>query len=65
MSIRYIAQELYRLQREVDALEKKIRAANVADGEKLRLKLLKVRADRDHARRVLEGKKEVERPRKF
>jgi hypothetical protein len=65
MSIRWIAQELYRLQREAVALEKQIRESPVEEGEKLRLRLLKVQAERDHARRVLDGKKDTELSRKF
>ena len=60
MSIRLIAQELYRLQREVDELEKRIAAALPEQVETLKDKLRKVRAEHTCMRRVLDG--QIDRP---
>ena len=57
MSIRLIAQDLYRLIGEVEALQRQIQAA--PDGRKAALSdaLRKKKAERDHLRRVLDGRK--------
>ena len=58
MSIRMIAQELYRLEREVEGLEREIEAAPFEDREALRDRLRKIKAERDRMRRVLDGAKD-------
>ena len=58
MSIRLIARELYRLQQEVDALEKEREIAPAGRLEELADRLRKKRAERDRMRRVLDGSKE-------
>ncbi len=66
MSIQLIARELYRLIREVEALEKRIETAPHADREEMKDRLRKLRAERDRIRRMVEGGKEgPDRPREF
>ncbi|MFW6332511.1 MAG: hypothetical protein ACOC23_04350 [Thermodesulfobacteriota bacterium] len=59
MSIQLIARELYRLIREVEALEKEIAAAPHADREELKDRLRKLKAERDRMRRMVDGGKEA------
>lgn len=61
MSVRYLAQELYRLTKKVEELEKRLAA--LGDGPSpergaLEAELLKTRLERDRVRSVLESKKE-------
>jgi uncharacterized protein with PhoU and TrkA domain len=58
MSIRMIAQELYRLEREVERLEKEMKAASFEAGEVIKERLRKVKAERNRLRKVLDGAKE-------
>ena len=58
MSIRLIAVELYRLQREVYRLEEKLAQAPLLEREGVREQLRKARGRRDHMRRVLDGQKD-------
>jgi len=53
-----IAQDLYRLQREVEALEKELEMIPAVDRDELRERLRKTKAERDRVRRILEGCKE-------
>ncbi len=57
MTIRLIAMDLYRLIREVEALEKKFEDAPYDRKEKFKFELIKLRAERDRLRRMLEGNK--------
>ena len=59
MSVRLIAQELYRIIREVETLEKELLAAPVQNHEILKERLRKAKAERDLMRRSLEGSKDV------
>ena len=59
MSVRLIAQDLYRIIREVEKLEKEILAAPVHNQEILKDRLRKAKAERDLMRRSLEGSKDV------
>lgn len=61
MSVRLIAQELYRLIKEVERLEAKLEAAPREKKAAIQEKLRRVRADRDKIRKTLEGQKD--RPR--
>ena len=54
--------ELYRLQREVYRLEEKLAQAPVLEREDIREQLRKVRGQRDHMRRVLDGQKDRSSP---
>ncbi|MBN2124939.1 MAG: hypothetical protein JW821_11640 [Deltaproteobacteria bacterium] len=58
MSIRLIAQDLYRLQREVDELERRLKAAPAGEKEALEDELRKVKAERTRMQRILDGAKE-------
>lgn len=58
MSIRLIAQELYRLQQEVEKLEDQVRSAPHEKQEALKDRLRKVKAERDRMRGALDGAKE-------
>lgn len=58
MSIRFIAKDLYRLQREVESLEKLLKTAPAEEKNDIENRLLRLRAERDHVRAVLEAKKE-------
>jgi hypothetical protein len=59
MSVRLIAQELYRIIREVEKLEKELLAAPVQKHEILKDLLRKAQAERDQMRRFLDGSKDV------
>ena len=59
MSVRLIAQELYRIIREVEMLEKELLAAPVHNQEILKDRLRNAKAERDLMRRSLEGSKDV------
>lgn len=58
MSIRMIAKELYRLEQEVKSLENRLKTASQKDGDELENHLVRLRAERDHLRAILEAKKE-------
>jgi peptidoglycan hydrolase CwlO-like protein len=58
MSLRMIALDLYRLQKEVDRLENQIKASPPVKREELQDKLRKAKAERDRVKRMLEGTKE-------
>ena len=57
MSIRLIARELYRLQQEVEQLEKELPRAPTEQYEGLQDQLRKKRAERNRMRRALDGSK--------
>lgn len=57
MSIRFVAQDLYRLVREVDSLEKALRTAPPEKKPELQEQLRKTKAERERLRRALEGHK--------
>lgn len=58
MSIRLIALELYRLEREVSAIEKELASARSEHRDELRDRLRKIRAERNQMKKMLEGAKE-------
>lgn len=58
MSIRFIARDLYRLQQDVEKLEESLKTSSTKDIDGIEIRLLKLRAERDHLRAVLEAKKE-------
>ena len=58
MSIRMLARDLYRLEREVEKLEKELDGAPLAQRAELKDRLRKLKADRNKLRRALEGSKE-------
>lgn len=59
MSIRLLARDLYRLQQEVDRLEKALVDAPMDRHERLLARLSAARADRDRLRRMLDGQKDA------
>jgi hypothetical protein len=58
MSIRLLAKDLYRLQQEVDKLEKDLANAPLDQHEKLQARLRTARVERDRLRSVLDGQKD-------
>ncbi len=58
MSIRIVAKELYRLEQEVQGLEDRLKTATPKDKDELENHLLRLRAERNHLRGILEAKKE-------
>ena len=61
MAIRYLAEELYRLTKKVEDLERQLAALGTGpapDRARLEVEIIKTRKDRDHIRDVLESKKE-------
>jgi len=61
VSLRYLAQELYRLTKKVEELEKQLAALGEGPAPErgaLEAELLKTRKERDRVRSVLEAKKE-------
>ena len=63
MSIKLIARDLYRLEQEVEKLEKRIASARPEEKEELKDQLRKVKAERNHMRGILDGNKETPRVR--
>ena len=57
MPIRLIAKELYRLQREVEEIEKELQAAPPREQDGIRDKLRKKRAEWQQVRNILDGEK--------
>jgi septal ring factor EnvC (AmiA/AmiB activator) len=58
VSIREVAKELYRLEREVDELEGRLKNLPPQERGEVEDRLRKARAERDNLRKVLEAKKE-------
>jgi hypothetical protein len=58
MSIRMIAKDLYRLQQEVERLERELNAAPPGKKDDLGEQLRKARAERDRMQGMLEANKE-------
>jgi hypothetical protein len=62
MSVRYLAEELYRLTRKVEDLEKALAAsrveADMQERTRVEMELLRARQELAHMRAVLDSKKE-------
>lgn len=58
MTIRMIAQELYRLIKEVERLENKLKSLPFEKQAKIKDQLRKTKAERNRMHAILEGKKE-------
>jgi uncharacterized protein (DUF3084 family) len=56
MSIRMLAQELYRLLQEVEVIEKQLENAPPKKKEEIKDKLRKIRAERNRIRTALDGR---------
>ena len=57
-TIRFLAQELYRLTRKVEELEKALKIASGEELARLEAELFETRRDQEHYRSLLAGKKE-------
>lgn len=57
-TIRFLAQEVYRLTRKVEELEKTLKKASGEELARLEAELFQARRDQEHYRRLLEAKKE-------
>lgn len=57
MSIRLIALELYRLEKEVSGREKELASAGVECRDELEDRLRKVKAERNRVKKMIEGAK--------
>ncbi|MGE5841449.1 MAG: hypothetical protein ACM335_04165 [Deltaproteobacteria bacterium] len=53
-----IARDLYRLQQEVDRLEREVKACHAEKREELEDRLRKARAERDRVKHMLDGAKD-------
>jgi len=58
VSIREVAKELYRLEREVAELEERLKSLPLQERGESEDRLRRARAERDRLRKVLEAKKE-------
>lgn len=58
MSIRMVAKELYRLEQEVESLEKALGKAAPEERDEAENHLIRLRAERDRLRSILAAKKE-------
>lgn len=56
MSLQLIARDLYRLQQEVERLEKELAECPPAGHEALKLNLAQAKTERDKMRRMLDGR---------
>lgn len=63
MSIRLLAQELYRVQQEVERLAQALREAPLDRRVDLEDKLRRARAERERLRRIMDGQKDSPGPR--
>ena len=57
MSIRMIAKELYRLQQKVEKLVADLESAPSHEREAMKDRLRRLKAERDHMRKMLDGEK--------
>lgn len=55
MSIRLLARDLYRLQKEIEHLEQRLAAARMEERARIEEALRKVRAEKERVRRALDG----------
>jgi len=55
MSIKLLARDLYRLQKEVECLERSLAAAPMRERVQIEERLRKVRAEKERVRRALDG----------
>jgi len=58
MSIRFIAKDLYRLERDVERLEALLKNTSSKEKDDIENRLYSLRAERNHLRALLEAKKE-------
>jgi len=65
LSIRLIAKDLYRLQKEVDKLQNQIKSSAVEKREVLKDRLRKLTAERNRMRKILNGEIDRSSRKKF
>jgi septal ring factor EnvC (AmiA/AmiB activator) len=58
MSIRMLAKELYQLRQDVERLERALASAAAGQREKIEAQLREAKADRNHLRALLDGRKD-------
>jgi hypothetical protein len=62
MFLKALAKDLYKSQKEVEALEQKVvKSASVSEQEQLREQILQTKAELAQLKKILEGKKEQSR----
>lgn len=57
MSLKLIAKDLYRVTKEIECLEKEISTKSGPERENLVVELMKLKAERDRLKKILEGHK--------
>jgi len=57
MSIRLIAKDLYRITKEIEGLEERLKNTNPLEAEDLKLELQRLKAERERLKKILEGHK--------
>ncbi|MCD6255572.1 MAG: hypothetical protein J7J44_04785 [Deltaproteobacteria bacterium] len=62
MSIRQIASDLYKVTREIDALEKRLKTASLSEKSKLETKIEILKRQKEELRRKLDSMKETPPP---
>jgi len=62
MSIRQIASDLYKVTKEIDALEKRLKNASLAEKSKLETKIEILKRQKEELRRKLDSMKETPPP---
>ncbi|MDL1973065.1 MAG: hypothetical protein LWW78_07480 [Deltaproteobacteria bacterium] len=62
MSIRQIASDLYKVTKEIDALEKRLKTASLSEKSKLETKIEILKRQKEELRRKLDSMKETPPP---
>lgn len=62
MSIRQIASDLYKISKEIEVLEEKLKTAPLTEKAKLEIKIAELKRQKDELRRRLDGMKETPPP---
>lgn len=62
MSIRQIASDLYKISKEIEALEERLETAPLTEKDKLEIKIAELKQQKDELRRRLDGMKETPPP---
>jgi cell division protein FtsL len=57
MSIRLIAKDLYRITKEIEALEERLKTSTPQEADDLKLEIQRLRAERERLKKILEGHK--------
>ncbi len=62
MSIRQIASDLYKISKEIEVLEEKLKSTSLTEKAKLETKIAELKQQKDELRRRLDGMKETPPP---